>query len=61
MVDRPLEVEREFHATGSDIAPDHLLKPRLPDRDVALFEHGNLARIDVETKHVVTHFGQAGA
>jgi hypothetical protein len=53
-------IRREMQSAGSDVARDHRRESRLVNRHVALVQHLDLARIDIETQHVVADLGQAG-
>ncbi len=58
---RGVDVGREAQAPRIDVAMDHVLQSRLVDRHAARLEHVDLACVDVEAKHVVADFGEAGA
>jgi hypothetical protein len=59
--DRGGDVGRELQPARRAVARDDLVQPRLVDRDAALVEDADLARVDVQADHVVAHFGEAGA
>jgi hypothetical protein len=56
-----LRIRREPQASGFRIALDDLVQPRLVDRNFAFPEHVDLARIDIDTQHLIARIGKARA
>ncbi len=60
MLDAFGHVGGEVQAPRGTIALDHLLQPRLVDRDAAVVEDAHLALVHIETHHVVADLREAG-
>jgi hypothetical protein len=54
------DIGGELQAARGRVAVHDLVQARLVDRDLALVEHLDLARIHVQADDVVAHLGQAG-